>query len=456
MKKGMMKNLFLVAMLGIALPGRAQEKTPVTTREISVGGLKIILKKVPKEVVTTSFFIRGGVANITDSTQGIEAMAINLVLRGGTKTMDKNQFSTQAEKLGSRFSSNVSKDYSTITMNCLPENWDPSWGMFTDAILNPAMDTNEFKVIKQQMIATARQQESNPDAYLRKLATEQIFHGTPYARIQTGTPETLEKLSIGDVIQYYSRIPGKKNCYLVVVGQVDEKDLIEKVRRTLSRLPEGSMPPKAETAGVQKEDINVKDRSIATNYILGTLNGPRYFSADGPLFEFAMSILSERYFVELRTKRSLSYAPAASYNKSFIDNPLVELYISTTDPKTSMEVMTEIIEDVRKNGFTAKEVENKKKQYLTRYYITNESTNAQANSLGLCEASGSWRIFDEVNQRIDQVKPEDVNKVFGKYMTKIAWTYLGKKDKVVDADFKQLSPAPGKLPPSKLSEVKKG
>jgi zinc protease len=451
MKKNFSIYLILTVALFTSLPGFSQSNT----KEINVEGLKIILKKTPKEVVTASLFIRGGVANITDAQQGIEPMALSLVLRGGTQSMDKNSFAEESDKLGTNFSSSASKDYCSMTMNCLTENWDKSWSMFTDAILHPGMNPNEFEVIKQQMLAGSKQQDANPDSYLRKLATQQIFEGTPYARVPNGIPETLEKLTIDDVKNYYSKLPGKKNCFLVVVGNVDEKDLIEKVRSSLTKLPEGKLSPKPIIAGVSKADVNIKDRAIATNYILGSLNGPKYFTADGPLFEFAMSILYDRYFVELRTKRSLSYAPAAFYNKSLIYSPTTQLYISTIDPKQSLQVMTDIINDVKKNGFTPKEVSDKKKGYLTNYYMTNEASSFQANTLGFCEASGNWRIFDEINNQVGKVQTEDLNRVFSKYMNAIAWTYLGKKDQVQESDFKQLAASGGKLPSSKVTHLKK-
>ncbi len=169
-----------------------------------------------------------------------------------------------------------------------------------------------------------------------------------------------------------------------------------------------------------------------------------------------MSILYDRYFVELRTKRSLSYAPGAFYNKGTIEQPIANLYISTIDPKQSMEVMTDIINDIKKNGFTEKEVRDKKKQYLTNYYMTNEASSFQANQLGFCEASGNWRLFDEINSKIGSVKTADLNRVFSKYTNNIVWNYLGKEDKVAKEDFKQLVPVPEKLPASKIKTNKKG
>jgi zinc protease len=451
-----MKNfLKIFQLLIIPVFIAAGVKAQDNTKEINYEGLKIILKKVPKEVVTVSLFIRGGVSNITSAQQGIEPLALNLALQGGTKNMDKDAFSEMADKLGARYGASASKDYSTVTMTCLKENWTESWNLFTAAVLSPAMDEKEFDVIKQQMISGAKQQDANPDSYLRKIAMAQVFKGTVYELIQNGTPETLDKITLADAKTYYANLMGKKKSYLVVVGDIDEKDLLDKIKSTLANLPEGSLPPKPVIAGVTKPDVNINDRTIATNYIFGTMNAPKYFSPDGPLFEFAMRILYDRYFVELRTKRSLSYAPMALYNKNLIYNPVANLYISTIDPKQSLQVMTDIINDVKKNGFTAKEVADKKKEYLTDYYMTNESSSSQATVLGFCEASGNWRIFDAINSKIDNVRSEDLNHVFDKYMTNVAWTYVGKKDKVEESDFKQPLVRKEKSPASTLNSQKK-
>jgi zinc protease len=425
------------------------------TKEINYEGLKIIFKKTPKEVVTASLFIKGGTANITEAQQGLEPLSLSLALSGGTKTMDKDVFAAQADKLGTSFNATASKDYSRMTMTCLKDNWDKSWAMFADAILNPSLNENEYKVIRDQMISAAKQQESNPDANLRKLASDQLFGGSDYAKVPNGIPSTLENLKIEDVKKYYASLLGKKKCFLVVVGNIEETNLLNNIKNTLAKLPAGAEPKKPTFKSVTEPTTNIKDRAIATNYILGTLNAPKYFTTDGPLFEFAMSILYDRYFVELRTKRSLSYAPAAFYSKNTIEQPTASLYISTIDPKQSLQVMTDIINDIKKNGFTEKEVKDKKKEYLTDYYMTNEASAFQAGQLGFCEASGNWRMFDEINNKIDLVKTPDLDKTFNKYMKTIDWTYLGKEDKVAKEDFKQLAPSNEKLPVSDLKKTKK-
>jgi len=450
-----MKPIHHLILILLCLSVAAGSFAQGNTKEINYEGLKIIYKKTPKQVVTASLFIKGGTANIKESQQGIEALALTLALTGGTKTTDKDAFAAMADKLGTEFNSSAAKDYSKITMTCLKDNFDKSWAMYTDAVMNPAMNENEFSVIKNQMIAAAKQTESNPDSYLRKLATDQLFGGSDYAKMPNGTPATLDSITLADTKKYYATLLGKKKCFLVVVGNIDEANLLANIKNSFAKLPIGTDPKKPTYKSVTTPGATIKDRTIATNYILGTLNAPKYFTTDGPLFEFAMSILYDRYFVELRTKRSLSYAPAAFYNKNTIQQPTANLYISTIDPKQSLQVMTDIINDIKKNGFTEKEVTDKKKEYLTDYYMTNEASASQAGQLGFCEASGNWRMFDEINNKIDLVKTTDLNKTFSKYMKAIDWTYLGKEDKVAKEDFKQLAPSDEKIPASKLDKAKK-
>jgi zinc protease len=424
------------------------------SKEINFEGLKVIYKKTPKQVITVGFYIKGGVANISEANQGIEQLTLNLVANGGTTTMDKNKWADAAELMSTSFGASAVKDYSAISMTCLKDNWEKSWSMMADAISNPAWDENEFSINKQQMIAAAKNQESNPDAYLRRLATKELFAGSAYALFSGGTVATIESLTLDQCKEHYKKILGKKRSYLVVVGNVDEADLLAKLKASFSKLPEGSLPADLSVPNVKAPTAKIESRKLSTNYILGNMNAPKYFSPDGPLFEFAMDILYDRFFVELRTKRSLSYAPAAGYNNGTIQQPLTQMYISTIKPKEALEVMTQIIDDVRKNGFTEKEVRDKKKEYLTNFYMTNETSSFQVNRYGFCEASGNWKIFDEINSKVDLVKLTDLNKTFNKYTGNIAWTYLGDTTKVATADFKQLSAVPPPPPPPPAPKLK--
>jgi len=114
------------------------------TKVLNVDGIKVIVKSTIKDVITARLFVRGGTANYPLDKQGIEALTYALAIKGGTVSMNKNDFLSAAERLGTTFGSEASLDYGEMHMTCLKSAWDKSWGLFSDAIMNPAFSSAEF------------------------------------------------------------------------------------------------------------------------------------------------------------------------------------------------------------------------------------------------------------------------------------------------------------------------
>ena len=62
-----------------------------------------------------------------------------------------------------------------------------------------------------------------------------------------------------------------------------------------------------------KPEATVENRDIPTNYIRGIMSAPSMNEKEGVPMMLAMAIMRDRFFVELRTKRSLTYAPGAGF-----------------------------------------------------------------------------------------------------------------------------------------------
>lgn len=421
------------------------------TKEFDVKGLKVIYKHVPKEIVSARLFISGGTANYSLEQSGIEDFALQMVVTGGTTNLNKLAYTTALERMSTTVAAGTNYDYGQINMTCVKQNWDASWDLFVDAIMNPAFDAQQYQLLKDQLIAAAKQNDADPDESLTQAAMANVFKGKNYEKNPSGTAASLEKLSLDDLKAYYKKIQGKDRSFLVIVGDLNEEDVKKKVAASLAKLPKGTMPPKEERNMLSEMSNKINDRDIATNYIAGVMSAPTLASEDGTAMMIAMSILSERYFVELRTKRSLSYAPYSYYDNSKVTNPYNWIYISTTDPKQSIQVMVDEISKLKKEGFDEKELINKKQSYLTQYYMGQETLSSQSQSLGSNELKGGWEMSEDFTERVNAVTLDDINRVIDKYSDVISWTYLGKADMVKEEDFLQ----PGKVPdPVKMESDK--
>src|SRR5688572_5711733 len=238
-----MKKLVRCTLLVVfLLPTFSFRITEETAREFTVNGLKVIVKPSIKEIISARFFIKGGTSNYLKEQEGIEALALAVAVEGGTKKMDKTEFATALERIGTTIGFSTSYDYSEINMSCIKSFWDPSWKLFADVITQPRFDAKEFDLIKAQAVAQAKQTESNQDAHLRNRSMESAFADHNYAKIPSGTSTSLEKISLENLAKHFNSIVGKQNCFLVVVGDITEADLKERVTSAFASLPEGKKP----------------------------------------------------------------------------------------------------------------------------------------------------------------------------------------------------------------------
>lgn len=431
-----MKNLILIIIL-LIIPIATIQSQNAEVKDFDVEGIKVILKHSPKEVISVNLFIKGGTANYAKDQEGIETLALNVALTGGTTSLDKNAFSNAANKIGTVVSSNSDYDYGQITLRCVKQFWEESWNLYADAIMNPAFDGEQFNLSKEQLINAVKQSQSDPDTQLRKLAMSNVFRGKNYEKNAEGTEESLIKISLDDIKEYYKNLMGKKRIVVVVTGDVSQEDITNKITASFAMLPEGSLPVVEEPTLIENPTNFIEDRDIATNYIRGYMNAPKMDSKEGVSMMIAMRILAMRLFVEIRTKRGLSYAPSASYASGIINSPYNFIYVSSTDPKQAIKVMVDEIDKLRTEGYSEKELKDIKQTFLTGHYMGLETMASQAGNLGLAELKGNWKMAEEFANIVNDISLVDINQAFVKYSNAISWTYLGKKDMISEEDFLQ-------------------
>lgn len=425
---------FVALFLGMAAVtlGQAEPKT----EEFEAAGIKVILRHSVKGTVSARLFIEGGAANYPKSKEGIAALAYQTVVDGGPEGMTKQEYQQATERIGASLGSSAGYDYSNISLNCVKMYWDDAWKLYAQTIVNPAFRDEDFEIVKNQMVTAAKQAKSNPDSHLRKLAMEKAWYGTNYEKDPSGTPSSLESITLPEVQSFYQKVVGKKRVFLVVVGDITRQDLTAKIESGLGDLPAGSEAPEIHQTQSLGAGVYIEDRPIETNYILGMMSAPKKGSVESVNNSLAMSILYDRYFEELRTKRSLSYAPAASAT-GYIAHPMNMVYITTTDPKQSLQVMMELLNQAKTEGFDEKELEGTKQSFLTSHYMGQESNSSISMTLGVNEIRGDWSNADKFAERVLNTDVADINRVMREYGDRINWVYLGKEDQVSPDDFTQ-------------------
>ncbi|MGA9363398.1 MAG: pitrilysin family protein [Bacteroidota bacterium] len=405
------------------------------TEEFTVNGLKVILKRNPgNEVVAASLYIRGGVFNLTPATAGIEPLLFDVAVKG-TQKYPKEVINAELARMGTQINGNASKDYSGVNLRCIKPNFDKSWDIFADVLLNPTLDPKEVELSRAQALTGLRQRRDNPDSYLRDVGDSLFYEGHPYGLDPSGTEESVSKISVDQMWQYLKDNLVTSKLLLVVVGDIERADLEKKVASAFGALPVGDYAPQYPAmVSHAKSELHTVAQQMPTNYILGYFSAPSIRDADYYPMSMAMSILQQREFEEVRTKRNLSYAPSAYYQNQFAN--CANIYVTAVKPDTTIKVMLGEAKRLQTELISPKELRDKITVFLTSYYLQTETNAAQASFLARYELAGlGWQASEMFVDNMKKVTPEDVERVAQKYIKDIQFVVIGDPAKIDEKVF---------------------
>ncbi|HEY9363735.1 MAG TPA: pitrilysin family protein [Chitinophagaceae bacterium] len=422
-----MKRFIISSLAGflflLAPPAFAQS----SAQKFTVDGITVIMKPTVKDIINVSVYYKGGVTNYSADKAGIENLALAGAPECGTKKYSKDVFKDMADKYGINISGSSTYDYGVISLNCIGKYFNEGWSLLSDAVKNPIYGEKDFELLKQKKISALKDADADPDSKIDKMAVANTFKGTPYAIDPDGEINTVTNFSADEVKDYYyNTLLNKNRMFIVVVGKISKDDISSRIRKAFSDLP--SKPYTAfayHTPQITSNTLNIEPRKLATNYIIGVVNAPSFTSNDYAANRLAVSAFSDNLFTEIRSKRNLSYAPYAVSIR--LEMPYNYMYVSTTDPKASVEVMANEINRLKTKGFSQKEFNDIKNLFITSNYMKEESTDRMADALGRAEILGNWKMDEEFIGRIQKTTPADMTHVFKKYIKGINWNYLGEE-----------------------------
>ncbi|MCJ7458459.1 MAG: insulinase family protein [candidate division Zixibacteria bacterium] len=434
MKKYLFIPAFIILAVYLFLPPLLLAQKDVVSFEVN--GLKVIFKKVPtNQVVSANLYFKGGAQLLSDSTQGIELFLLNSSKRE-TRNFPKDVLSAELDRMGSQIGAEVSSDYSTLSLRCITDYFDRSWEIFSDVILNPALSEKEINLVRQQMINAAKNEKENPDPYIQQISEKLFYVDHPYYNRIRGTEESLARISPEELKTFHKDNLVNSRLLLVVVGNLDESQLKIKIEKTFSQLPAGdfrfNQPPYAPK--VQRPELRIVEKKLPTNYIMGFYHVPNLSQPDYASMKIALSILDDRLFEELRTKRNLTYAVSSGMS-SRLSN-FGYLYITTVDPDSAMRVMLREVDKLQSNPVSQKELIDAVNVFLTNYYLGLETNRSQADFLARGEISGiGWQGSFKFVAETKKLTPKDIESAAKAYIQDIHFGVLGDTTKIDQAVF---------------------
>ena len=405
--------------------------------ELDVNGLKVIVKRRPgSATVAAGLFIRGGAMNTTAQTAGLESFMLSTATEGSVK-FPREVLRREIARTGGSIGSSSNYDFSVLALASTLEDFDRSWEIFSDVAMNPAFAPNDVELTREKILTALRSSEDDPDGFLQVLVNRTLNARTSYENDPNGTIENISRFKTADLRAYHKKTMETSRLMLVIVGDLDAAVLKNKIAATLGKLPRGAYKePVVRGFDFSKPTLDVTARELPTNYIQGVFDAPSIKSPDFYAMRVATTLLRERVFEEVRTKRNLSYAPSADMGSLSINS--ANLYVTAVDANQAVSVMLDEINGLKTEPVTERDISGVAGQFLTTYFIGQETNAAQAAELARYElVGGGWRNAFEFINRVKQVKPADVQRVSQKYMKNLRFVVLGRPSSIDRTVFLQ-------------------
>ena len=404
-------------------PSIAEQAAFVT--EFDINGLKVLVKRRQNSpTIAAALFVRGGARNLTDKNAGIENLMLSAATEG-SKNFPRESLRRELARTGSSIGSGVNNDYSALSMASTRQNFERSWEIFTDIVLNPAFTAENLSSARERILTGLREEETDNDNFLQILQDRVIYANHPYSNSSRGTINTIGNLNSEDLRAYHQKTMQTSKLLLVIVGDLDAKEVQNRIAASFGKLPRGDYKETTYPAlDFSKSSVDITSRNLPTNYIQGIFNAPSLSSPDYYAMRVAVTFLQSRVYEEVRLRRQLSYAPNAELESRSANTG--NIYVTAVDANQAVSVMLNEINNLKTKLIGEEEISGISGHFLTLYYIDQQTNAAQAAELAKYELiGGGWRNAFQFLDKIREVKPKEVQAAANKYMKNIRFVVIG-------------------------------
>lgn len=392
-----------------------------------------------------------GIKVIGTKSDEIPTIAIQLTLKGGHKfdaatptksglaqitasMMNESTENYSAEamqeelrKIGSSIYINAGRNSTIVSINTLKKNLDKTLELATEKLYRPGFRQEDFeRVIKQQLegiIASRKDPDAiATDVFNRLLYGDEHIYSVP----AEGIEETVEKISLDDIRDFYKKYYAPNLGELVIVGDINKDEILPKMeflmkwQHTKVELPKLPAPKPGDKTKIYLVDkANAPQSEIRIGYMTDL-----EYDATGPYFKsYLMNFplggaFNSRINLNLREDKGWTYGAGSGFNSSEDPGPYTAnagVLASATDSAV-VEFMKEIA-DYRDKGVTESELDFMRKSIGQRDARSYETPGQKAGFLRqIIHYNLDKSFVDEQAKIIKTISKEEIDELAKKYL----------------------------------------
>ena len=342
------------------------------------------------------------------------------MLGNGTEKIGKDAYNEEIDFLGA----NINFYASGASANGLSRYSKRILELMADGALNPLFDKTEFDKEKEKMIEGLKADEKSVTAISRRVENALVF-GKDHYKGEYTSEETLKNVTLEDVVLNYNTYFVPANAYLVIVGDVNFKEVKKEVEKLFGTWKKATAPQLSYTSpkDVQYSQINFIDTPNAVQSEISLVNLSNLKMTDKEYFSvlLANQILGGggegRLFLNLREKHGWTYGAYSSIGAGkYINKFRSSASVRNTVTDSSVVEFFNELKRIRTELVSAEDLKNAKAKYVGNFVMQIEKPSTIAGYALNKETQGLPEDFYEnYIKNINAVTAEDIKNAANKF-----------------------------------------
>jgi len=397
-------------------------------------GLKIVVKEDHRSpVVISQIWYKAGSIDELNGTTGVAHVLEHMMFKG-TKNISSGEFSKKIAAVGGRDNAFTSRDYTGYFQQLHKSKLALAMKLEADRMRNLILTEEEFaKEIKVVMEERRLRTDDQPHALVYEKMMSVAYQSHPYRRPIIGWMNDLENMTVGDAQEWYDRWYAPNNAVLVLVGDVDPKEvysLAQKYYGEIESRPIASLAvrkPQTEVTQAGIKRLQIKAPAQMPYLVMG-YHAPVLHDANADWEPYALQMLvgvldgngSARLNKELVRNQQIASSINADYDSTGRGPGMFFLSGTPSEGRSAAELESAIrieIERLIDAGVTEKELRRVRAQVVSGHVFQLDSMFYQAMQIGQLESVGlSYRDLDTIIKKLQAVTAKQVREVAIKYL----------------------------------------
>jgi predicted Zn-dependent peptidase/DMSO/TMAO reductase YedYZ heme-binding membrane subunit len=413
--------LLLAGCVSIGPPPTMMAVQPV--RQVLPNGVVLIVQEHrASDLVALQLWVRAGGRDESPAELGLSHYLEHMLFKG-TPTRPPGSIDALVEGLGGTSNAFTSYDYTHYDVVVPAESVVPAAELLADIAVNASFPPKEIESEKKVVFEEMSLTEDDPERYLERRVTEEVYPKHPYGRPILGTRELVEKLKRDALAAYYHKHYVPENMVLVVVGAVTPTRVRALADQTFGKL-EGPPTARAKTsrpAPIAKDrTVDVKRDEQQAYLGLAWQAAPTgdpdvyavdlltYILGDGPASRLNQAVREQ--------KRLVTAIESGFFPRELAGLVSVTARLEPGNLQAAEAAVLEVIHRVREQGVTEAERQRALITAESSYAFDIETAEGLARDFGQGETT--WTLRDEIEylNRLRQVTTEQIRAAAARYL----------------------------------------